>query len=438
MPEGRGLLALGERLHPTPAVGGDPRDVALALIDEHEGFDRGWYAGPIGWLGADGDGELCVALRCGIVDRTRATLFAGCGIVADSDPDPEWEESRIKLQAVISRARHPGGRRMSDARLLRAFVAELVAAGVTDAVVCPGSRSTPLALALRTAPGLRVRVLLDERAAGFFALGMARTSGRPVALLATSGTAAVEFHPAVVEAEQSRVPLVVLTRGPAARAARPRRAPDDRPGPPLRPAAKWYAELPLFDGDPATEAHVRSLAGRAVATAAAGPAGAGAAQRPVPRAAAARWAARSPRAAARPASTIRRRSLRPSPGGPPGRGARRGAGGAARRHAPGSSWRARTTTRPSPARSRRSPAPRASRSSPTRCPASGPGPHDRSMVVVRGDQLARRGPLLDAHRPDLVIRTGAMPTSKPILELLGGRGPGSSSSTGTAAGASRR
>ena len=102
LPEGRGLLALGERLHPTPAVGGQPRDLALAMVDEHEGFDRGWYAGPVGWLGADGDGELCVALRCGIVDRTRATLFTGCGIVADSDPDLEWEESRIKLRAVIS------------------------------------------------------------------------------------------------------------------------------------------------------------------------------------------------------------------------------------------------------------------------------------------------------------------------------------------------
>jgi isochorismate synthase len=100
--EGQGLLALGERLHPTPAVGGEPRDQALAMIDEHEGFDRGWYASPIGWLGADGDGELCVALRCGIVDRTRATLFAGCGIVADSNPDQEWEESRIKLRAVVS------------------------------------------------------------------------------------------------------------------------------------------------------------------------------------------------------------------------------------------------------------------------------------------------------------------------------------------------
>jgi isochorismate synthase len=100
--EANGLLALAERLHPTPAVGGQPRDVALALVDEHEGFDRGWYAGPVGWLGADDDGELCVALRCGIVDGTTATLFAGCGIVADSDPDLEWEESRAKLRAVIS------------------------------------------------------------------------------------------------------------------------------------------------------------------------------------------------------------------------------------------------------------------------------------------------------------------------------------------------
>lgn len=100
--DARGLLTLAERLHPTPAVGGEQRDLALALIDEHEGFDRGWYAGPIGWLGADGDGELCVALRCGIVDRTRATLFAGCGIVADSNPDREWEESRIKLRTVVS------------------------------------------------------------------------------------------------------------------------------------------------------------------------------------------------------------------------------------------------------------------------------------------------------------------------------------------------
>jgi isochorismate synthase len=97
-----GLLVLAQRLHPTPAVGGAPRDVALALIDEHEGFDRGWYAGPIGWLGADGDGELMVALRSGLVAGATATLFAGCGIVADSDPVREWEESRLKLRTMIA------------------------------------------------------------------------------------------------------------------------------------------------------------------------------------------------------------------------------------------------------------------------------------------------------------------------------------------------
>ncbi len=102
LPDDAGLLALGERLHPTPAVGGDPREAALAMIDEHEGFDRGWYAGPVGWMDAAGKGELCVALRCGIVDRARASLFAGCGIVADSDPAREWEESRIKLRAIVS------------------------------------------------------------------------------------------------------------------------------------------------------------------------------------------------------------------------------------------------------------------------------------------------------------------------------------------------
>ena len=100
---------------------------------------------------------------------------------------------------------------MSDAALLRAFVDGLVAAGVRDVVVCPGSRSTPLALALRANGDIRVRVLLDERAAGFFALGLARTARRPVAVLVTSGTAAMELGPAVVEAAYSRVPLVVLT-----------------------------------------------------------------------------------------------------------------------------------------------------------------------------------------------------------------------------------
>ncbi len=97
-----GLLALAERLHPTPAVGGEPRGLALEMIGEHEGIERGWYASPIGWLGVDGDGELMVALRCGLVAGRDARLYAGCGIVADSDPAREWEESRMKLRPVSS------------------------------------------------------------------------------------------------------------------------------------------------------------------------------------------------------------------------------------------------------------------------------------------------------------------------------------------------
>lgn len=100
--EETGILALVDRLHPTPAVGGAPRDLALALIDEQEGLDRGWYAGPLGWIDRHGDGEFVVAIRSGVVAGRRASLFAGCGIVADSDPEREWEESRVKLRALAS------------------------------------------------------------------------------------------------------------------------------------------------------------------------------------------------------------------------------------------------------------------------------------------------------------------------------------------------
>lgn len=96
-----GTLALAGLLHPTPAVAGEPREAALSFIAEQEGFERGWYAGPVGWLAPDGDGELMVALRGGIVEGDRAWLFAGCGIVADSDPGREWEESRLKLRLML-------------------------------------------------------------------------------------------------------------------------------------------------------------------------------------------------------------------------------------------------------------------------------------------------------------------------------------------------
>ena len=79
-------VELAALLHPTPAVGGDPGAVAIELIDELEGLDRGWYAGPIGWMDAAEDGEFCVGLRSALLRDRTAHLYAGAGIVADSDP----------------------------------------------------------------------------------------------------------------------------------------------------------------------------------------------------------------------------------------------------------------------------------------------------------------------------------------------------------------
>jgi len=98
---GRCILDVIAALHPTPAVGGHPRADAIATIRASEELDRGWYAGPVGWVGADGDGEFAVALRSALVDGDRATLFAGCGIVADSDPQAEYDESCLKLQPML-------------------------------------------------------------------------------------------------------------------------------------------------------------------------------------------------------------------------------------------------------------------------------------------------------------------------------------------------
>jgi 2-succinyl-5-enolpyruvyl-6-hydroxy-3-cyclohexene-1-carboxylate synthase len=151
------------------------------------------------------------------------------------------------------------------------LVDEWVRAGVTHAVVAPGSRSTPLALALAGDGRLRVHVHHDERAAGFLALGIGRATGRPAVALTTSGTAAVEVHPAVVEAHHARVPLVVVTA--------------DRP-PELRDvgapqtidqvhlfgrAVRWYAEPGV--PDEAARLHWRPLAARAILEALGSPPG---------------------------------------------------------------------------------------------------------------------------------------------------------------------
>lgn len=95
-----GLLELGARLHPTPALGGAPRAAALAWLRAHEPLDRGWYAGVVGFVDARGGGTLAVAIRSALLDGPRAWTFAGAGIVAGSDPAAEWDETALKLRTV--------------------------------------------------------------------------------------------------------------------------------------------------------------------------------------------------------------------------------------------------------------------------------------------------------------------------------------------------
>ena len=94
-------------LHPTAAVGGAPTGAALEFIAGHEGFDRGWYAAPVGWCDLDGNGEMGVALRCALTGPGGTHLFAGAGIVVDSDPDDELEETAMKLRALLDAIEEP-------------------------------------------------------------------------------------------------------------------------------------------------------------------------------------------------------------------------------------------------------------------------------------------------------------------------------------------
>jgi menaquinone-specific isochorismate synthase len=95
------VIELADVLHPTPAVGGTPRDESLLFLDKIEEIDRGWYAGGIGWRDGAGDGEVAIALRCGLLRGSTAYLYAGAGIVADSDPMAELFETRLKFRPML-------------------------------------------------------------------------------------------------------------------------------------------------------------------------------------------------------------------------------------------------------------------------------------------------------------------------------------------------
>jgi 2-succinyl-5-enolpyruvyl-6-hydroxy-3-cyclohexene-1-carboxylate synthase len=310
---------------------------------------------------------------------------------------------------VASRAVEPINRTYAP---LQAFVDELVRCGLRHAVTCPGSRNAPLALTLAGRPELEAVSVLDERCAGFFALGMAKATGRPVAVTCTSGTAAANLHPAVIEAWEARVPLIVLTA--------------DRP-PELREvgagqsidqvklygsAVNWFVEVGTHEPSRDTAVHHRALACRAYWTAAGDrpgpvhlnfPLREPLAPEPEPLDAA-DWAGRPD---GRSWTELRQHTSAPHADDVQGLAARIAAephgaivcGPTAEEVAEPAARLAAACGWPLLAEP----------TSGVRC-----GPHDRSHVVAHYDVLLRVEAFAAAQSPGLVLRVGDMPTSKPL------------------------
>jgi 2-succinyl-5-enolpyruvyl-6-hydroxy-3-cyclohexene-1-carboxylate synthase len=304
----------------------------------------------------------------------------------------------------------------TPAAALRALTEELVAAGVRDVVVCPGSRSTPVALAVAMHPALRVLVDLDERGAGFLALGLAKASRRPVAVLVTSGSAAANLLPATVEADAGRVPLVLLTadRPPELR---------DRGAPQTIDQVRmfgrfvrWDAELPVPSDDPALIAHVRHVVGRAVATAVSTPAGPVHLDVPyreplIPD------GSLSPKGQATPFGRLVPFTWIPAGASIRPEVADLVADRLARAHRP-VIWCGPLDDPSFPDAVGRLAAAIGAPILADGLANLRLGPHDRSHVIGRTATVLRSEPFTAAHQPDLIIRFGGTPTSRPTLEWL--------------------
>lgn len=308
--------------------------------------------------------------------------------------------------------------------LLRAFAQELARCGVAGVCTSPGSRSTPLVLALTREPGLACTSHVDERSAGFFALGLAKASGRPAVLVCTSGTAAANYLPAVVEAREARVPLIVLTadRPPELRDAGAGQAIDQLGL--FGTQAKWFAELGVDTVTPQTARWIRTLACRAVWTALADRPGAVHLNVPLrePLIPAEELPADTPDTAGRADGRpwVAQLSVRPDPRAAAETLAQ--IAGAAQRGVLVVGREERSAGADGPARSRLAEAVVAVAAAagwpiladPLSGARSGPD------AIAHYDALLRVPAFAAAARPDTVIRIGDLPPSKPLRQWLAG------------------
>ncbi|CAM9180863.1 unnamed protein product, partial [Discosporangium mesarthrocarpum] len=229
-------------LHPTPAVCGKPSDVTYRVIREVEGFDRGFYAGPVGFVAAHAS-EFGVGIRSALISSPppqaprggmvrglsggkgrggitmgggAMTVFAGAGIVPGSTPKGEWDETGVKMKNFMALFATKPMASLQSLPTLNALwstmvVEELARLGVRRYCVSPGARSAPLTAAVARHPGVVAASHHDERGAGFYAVGFARATGRPCAVVTTSGTAAANLLPAAAEASEACLPVLFLT-----------------------------------------------------------------------------------------------------------------------------------------------------------------------------------------------------------------------------------
>src|SRR3954465_15774574 len=301
---------------------------------------------------------------------------------------------------------------------LHALVDELARCGMTHAVTSPGSRNAPLALSLAADPRLEAGSVIDERSAGFTALGIAKATRAPVVVTCTSGSAAANLLPAVVEAHEARVPLIVLT------ADRPPELRDTGAGQAIDQIklygsfAKWFVEVGNHEPTRDTAVHMRALACRALETARGGRPGVVHLNfplreplAPVPEDGfdASLWDGRPDggpwvqvyEASAEAASVLADGMAAPTPRGARGAivvgSAHEDVAEPVARLAAACGW-------------------------PVLADATSGvrfGPHDRSHVIAHYDVLLRSEEWAAAHRPGLVLRIGDTPTSKPLRAWLG-------------------
>ena len=208
-------LDLVRELHPTPAVCGQPDQDAMCLLRSFESFDRGFYAGPFGWFSKHA-ADVAVAIRSTLVGADCVDLYAGVGIVPGSITSSEWNELDLKISQFTNLLKNSTQERIMSSPNLsilaaQVMVEELCRCGCNTFCIAPGSRSSPLTFAVSTHPRARLVPGIDERSLGFWALGHGKATGRPCAVITSSGTAVANLLPAVVEASQSNVPLLLLT-----------------------------------------------------------------------------------------------------------------------------------------------------------------------------------------------------------------------------------